>query len=559
MKKTLLILAILLSLPFKKEWGGAFAQNGNTSKVLPLIPWPKEVKQLDDEFVLTPATKIVLSNTKFKPEVDYLNNYLISNYSFELQIIPDLPKDGNYLYITQPDFERGFTENYDLMMNQNQLLFIAEGNAGLFYGFQTLIQLMPLEKTSAGVLGTAELRIPCADIKDSPRYNWRGMHLDCSRHFFSKEEVKKYIDYLTLYKFNTFHWHLTDDQGWRIEIKQYPLLTKIGSQRKETIIGKPKWDKQGNPSKDDKYDVKPYGGFYTQEDIKEVVAYAQARHITVVPEIEMPGHSLAALAAYPQYSCTGGPFETYTKWGVSDDVYCAGNDSTFQFLENILTEVLDLFPSKYIHIGGDEAPRDRWKACAKCQKRMTDEKLKNENELQNYFITRIEKFINSKGRQIIGWDEILEGGLAPNAAVMSWRGTDGGIAAAKLKHPVVMTPGKPCYFDHYQSKNKADEPLAIGGFNPLDSVYAYNPTPKVLSGEEINFILGAQGNVWTEYITDFSKVQYMAMPRMAALSETLWTPADKKDFKKFNERLKLHSKILDKMKVNYAKHFIGKK
>ncbi len=544
---SLLLLCLFVSII-------SFAQRPDEkpAKLLPLIPLPKEMTPSNDEFILTDKTKIILTNEKFKPEVNYLNSYLKTHYDLELQVVSNMPSDGNYIMIAQPDFEAGWLENYDLTMNQNQIVFIAEGNAGLFYGLETLIQLMPLEKTK-------EIKISCAEIKDSPRYTWRGMHLDCSRHFFSKEEVKKYIDYLAMYKFNVFHWHLVDDQGWRIEINKYPLLTKMGSLRKETIIGKPAWDKDGKPSKDDKYDGTLYGGFYTQNDIKEIVAYAQVRHITVVPEIEMPGHSLAALAAYPQYSCTGGPFETYTKWGVSDDVYCAGNDSTFLFLQNILAEVCDLFPGKYIHIGGDECLKERWKACAKCQKRIVDEKLKDENELQSYFITRIEKYLNSKGKQIIGWDEILDGGLAPNAAVMSWRGISGGIAAAKQKHNVVMTPGKPCYFDHYQAKDKTKEPLAIGGYNPLDSVYGYNPTPKGLTEEESKFIMGAQGNVWTEYITDFSKVEYMSMPRMAALSEALWTPIDKKNYKDFVSRLKLHSKALDKMNVNYAKHFLNQK
>ncbi len=521
------------------------------TRVLPIIPLPRKVKYSSDDFVLTNKTIIVLTNDKFKPEVDYLNNYINTNYGFQLPITSVLPTDGNYIFVTQPDFEAGFMENYDLSINQNQILFVAEGNAGLFYGIETLIQLMSIEKTP-------EIKISCVQINDAPRYQWRGMHLDCCRHFFTKDEVKKYIDYLAMYKFNVFHWHLTDDQGWRIEVKKYPLLTKIGSQRKETIIGKPAWDKNGKPSTNDKYDGISYGGFYTQEDIKEIVTYAQVRHITVVPEIEMPGHSLAALASYPQYSCSGGHFETFTKWGVADDVFCAGNDSTFLFIQNVLTEVMELFPGKYIHIGGDECLKDRWKVCPKCQKRMKDEKLNDENELQSYFITRIEKFVNSKGKQIIGWDEILEGGLAPNAALMSWRGTEGGISAAKQKHLVVMTPGKPCYFDHYQSKDKSKEPLAIGGFNPLDSVYAYDPTPKNLSEEEGKYIMGAQGNVWTEYITDFSKVQYMSMPRMAALSEVLWTPKEKKNYKEFIARLKLHSKLLDKMGVNYAKQFLLK-
>ncbi len=524
------------------------AQDFVPKKILPIIPLPREIKSSGGEFVLTAETKIVVMAEGFQTEIDYLNKSLKSSYGFDLPVVKILPTDGNYIIITRPDFEAGWKENYDLTINENQIYFLAEGSAGLFYGIETLLQLMPLEKSD-------KVKIPCVQIKDAPRYQWRGMHLDCSRHFFTKDEVKKYIDYLAMYKFNIFHWHLVDDQGWRIEIKKYPLLTSVGGARKETIVGKPTWEKDGTPSKNDKYDGISYGGFYTQEDVKEIVAYAQSKYITVVPEIEMPGHSLAALAAYPQFSCTGGPFETYTKWGVSDDVYCAGNDATFAFLEDILAEVMPLFPGKYIHIGGDECLKDRWKACPKCQKRIADEKLKNVEELQSYFITRIEKYLNAQGKQIIGWDEILEGGLAPNAAVMSWRGTKGGIEAAKQKHYVVMSPGKPCYFDHYQSKDKTKEPLAIGGFNPLDSVYAYNPTPKMLNEDESKYIMGAQANVWTEYISSFQQVEYMAMPRMAALSEALWTPLDKKNYKDFVARLKLHAPMLDGMGVNYAKHF----
>ena len=521
-------------------------------KVVAIIPLPKELKTSDGNFVLSAQTKIVLMNDAkgFKPEVDYMNNFFKTNYDFELPIVNILPTDGNYIIVISPEEKIGQIENYDLSINQNQILFSSEGNAGIFYGMQTLIQLLPLQKST-------EIKIPCVQISDAPRYQWRGMHLDCSRHFFKKEEVKKYIDYLAMYKFNVFHWHLVDDQGWRIEIKKYPLLTSIGGKRKETIIGKPAWEKDGTPSKNDKYDGISYDGFYTQEDVTEIVAYAQSKYITVLPEIEMPGHSLAALAAYPQFSCTGGPFETFTKWGVSDDVYCAGNDETFTFLQDILAEVMPLFPGKYIHIGGDECLKERWKDCPKCQKRIRDENLKNEEGLQSYFIKRIEEYVNGKGKQIIGWDEILEGGLAPNAALMSWRGIAGGIAAAKQKHFVVMSPGKPCYFDHYQSKDKIKEPLAIGGFNPLDSVYLYNPTPKALTEEEAKFIMGAQANVWTEYIVDFKQVEYMSVPRMAALSEALWTPLDKKNYKNFIVRLKLHAPMLDKMGVNYAKHFMS--
>ncbi|MBN8696006.1 MAG: beta-N-acetylhexosaminidase [Bacteroidetes bacterium] len=531
----------------------AFAQPAAGKKVLPLIPYPSEVKMTGDLFFLNSNTKIVLMQENLSKEISSLNEHLKKYYNFELQVISNIPNDGNYILILQKGFDtKNTSEEYELNVNNNQIQISASSEHGVFNGIQTLIQLFSIEKT-------ADIIIPCVNIKDKPNYQWRGMHLDCSRHFFSKEEVKKYIDHLAMYKFNVFHWHLTDDQGWRIEIKKYPLLTEVGSKRKETLIGKPTFDKNGQPSKTDKYDGKPYGGFYTQEDIKEIVAYATSKHITVVPEIEMPGHSLAALAAYPQYSCTGGPFETFTRWGVSDDVYCAGKEETFHFLEDILSEVVTLFPSEYIHIGGDECVKERWKTCANCQKRIADEKLKDVNELQSYFITRMEKYINSLGKKIIGWDEILEGGLAPNAAVMSWRGTEGGIAAAKQKHFVVMTPGKPCYFDHYQSKNKAAEPLAIGGFNPIDSVYSYNPTPKILNADEAKFIMGAQGNVWTEYILTFSQVEYMSVPRMAALAETLWLEQNKKNFKEFSERLKIHSKLLDRKGVNYAKHFMAKK
>ncbi len=533
---TLLSMAVIYSISYAQI----------STSVLPLIPLPKEVSRSKEEFVLTAKTKIVLPNNTFKPEVDYLNNYLQSNVHFQLAIVSSIPKKGNYISINPSSSKTGLKEGYDLKMNKNKIILVSEDNAGIFYGIETLIQLMPLNNNS--ISGDDKLSIQCANITDSPQYQWRSMLLDCSRHFFSKEEIKKYLDYLAMYKFNIFHWHLTDDQGWRIEIKKYPLLTSIGSKRKETAIGRPR---------DKKFDGIPSSGFYTQDDIKEIVAYATTRHITILPEIEMPGHSVAALAAYSQYSCTGGPFETKTSWGISKDVYCAGNDSTFLFLQNILSEVMDLFPGKYIHIGGDECPKDRWKACSKCQKRITDEKLSGENELQSYFVNRMEKYVHSKGKQIIGWDEILEQGLSPNATVMSWRGTKAGILAAKQKHFVVMTPTKPCYFDFYQDKDTLKEPYSFHGYNLLDAVYAFNPTPKELTKEDATYIMGAQGCVWTEFIPDFSNVEYMALPRMAALSETVWTPIAKKNYSDFILRLKLHAQTLDRMKVNYAKHFLN--
>jgi hexosaminidase len=436
--------------------------------------------------------------------------------------------------IIDPAYNR---EAYQLAIQPEQIVITAQGGQGVFYALTSLYQLM-----AASDDGT----IPAMRIEDEPRFAWRGMHLDVARHFFSVDEVKRYLDYLALYKMNTFHWHLTEDQGWRIEIKKYPKLTEVGAWRKGTMVGH---------YRDQTWDTVRYGGFYTQEDIKEVVAYAQERHITVVPEIEMPGHSLAALAAYPELACTEGPFEVGTTWGVYEDVYCP-KEETFEFLENVLLEVMELFPSEYIHIGGDEVPKKRWKECAYCQELMAREGLANEEELQSWFIQRIERFLNSHGRQIIGWDEILEGGLAPNAAVMSWRGTQGGIEAAKERHNVVMSPGSPCYFDHYQVQPTDEEPIAIGGFNPLDKVYAYEPVPSELGPDEAAYIMGAQGNVWTEYMKTFTHVEYMAMPRMAALAEVLWTPPGQKEYADFLARLRLNTRILDYKGVNYARHFL---
>lgn len=535
--KRLLLLALFISNVLLSQ-----------KQVLPIIPYPNDVTWQSGNFILSPQTKIVVKNGAFKNDIDLFNDYLEKNYGFKLEIIDNILKTGNFIFFAYPDFEAGFYENYHLDINPARITITAEGKgAGAFYALQTLIQLIPTQEVkSLKVAPQKTFELPCITIKDRPSYTWRGMHLDVCRHFFPTSFIKKYIDILAMYKLNTFHWHLTEDQGWRIEIKKYPRLTSVGAWRNGTMVGK---------YSDQKYDTLHYGGFYTQEEIKEIVAYAAARHITVVPEIEMPGHSLAAMAAYPWLSCTGKTQEVAKGWGVFDDVYCT-KDSVFNFLQDVLDEVIALFPGKYIHIGGDECPKTRWKTCANCQNRIKQLGLKDEHELQSYFITRMEKYLNSKGKQIIGWDEILEGGLAPNAAVMSWRGTEGGIAAAKQKHFVVMSPSKPCYFDHYQSKNKEKEPLAIGGFNPLDSVYNYNPTPKTLTEQEAEYIMGAQGNVWTEYILNEKHVEYMAVPRLIALSEVLWTQPEHKDFNNFILRLKKNSAILDKMNVNYAKHFL---
>lgn len=507
----------------------AFSQNQ-----LPLIPQPAAIKLGDGNFVLNENTKIILNNLEFKNEVDLFNQYLKFNYGFELQLLDNSKSSVNTISIQKSNTDSASSESYQLKVSSSAIQIASKTNTGIFYAFQTLSQLLPVQK---GVLN-----IPSVEISDEPKYAWRGMHLDVGRHFFSTAFIKKYIDYLAMYKMNTFHWHLTEDQGWRIEIKKYPKLTEVGAWRKGSMIGH---------YNDQKFDNKRYGGFYTQEEIKEIVGYAKERHITVVPEIEMPGHSQAALAAYPELSCTGGPFEVAQKWGVLEDVYCP-KEETFEFLENVLTEVMQLFPSEYIHIGGDESPKTRWKNCPHCQALIKREGLKDEHELQSYFIKRIEKFINSRGRKIIGWDEILEGGLAPNAAVMSWRGTEGGIAAAKQHHYVVMTPGSHCYFDHYQGEPK-NEPVAIGGYTTVEKVYSYQPTPEVLSKVEAKYILGAQANLWTEYIETPSHAEYMIMPRMAALAEVVWGTSNANNYKDFQNRLVKHFALLDKMGINYSK------
>jgi len=498
-----------------------------------IIPAPQTQANLPSKFDQTKLSAlrfIYSSNTELVKDIQIFNNFLS-----QIGIKPLEEKVMNYDVVHLQFDIKQKDEAYTIQNKPNNVIEIRGGKHGVFYGLMSLLQ--GINESSNNKNLTAQ------NIIDQPSYSWRGMHLDVSRHFFSKDFVKKYIDILAIHKMNTFHWHLTDDQGWRIEIKKYPLLTKIGGKRKESMV-----DKNFNPYKGD---GKPVEGYYTQDEIKEIVAYAKDRHITVVPEIEMPGHALAALSAYPEFSCTKKTFEPLTIWGVSDDVFCT-NEASIRFLQDILDEVLLLFPSKYIHIGGDEVPKTRWKACEVCQKNMKMNSLKDEHELQSYFIKRMDKYVTSKGRSIIGWDEILEGGLAQNAAVMSWRGEDGGIAAAKLKHFVVMSPGTHCYFDHYQG-NKNTEPLAIGGFTPIEKVYSYQPTPSALSETEKKYILGAQGNVWTEYIATSDHVEYMALPRLTALAEVLWSGEKKPGFADFAKRLRTHFTLLDKMKINYAK------
>jgi len=508
-----------------------------------IIPQPQELNIEDGHFKLDKNTKILVDSDN--QEVTKIANYFVkqfntvSGFALNVSVLSENTVPKNSILFTDKNIKTSLgEEGYTLKSNKNNTVLTGTPH-GLFYAVQTLFQLLPAEAYSSKTIQNINWYIPSVSIKDKPRFQWRGMHLDVGRHMFPVSFIKKYIDYIAMHKMNIFHWHLTEDQGWRIEIKKYPRLTEIGAWRKGTQI-----------EKTDEIDNKRYGGYYTQEEIREIVAYAEDRFVTVVPEIELPGHSVAALTAYPELSCTGGPFEVRTKWGISNEIYCAGNDSVFTFLENILSEVLELFPSKYIHIGGDEAPKTRWEECVKCQERIKNEALKDEHELQSYFISRIEKFLNSKGRQIIGWDEILEGGLAPNAAVMSWRGIEGGINAAKQKHNVVMTPSDYLYFDYYEGKPE-DEPLAIGGFLPIEKVYAYEPIPEELNIDEQKYIMGVQANQWTEYIATPDLVEYMTLPRLCALSEIAWSPKDKRNLDSFLDRMSTHYERLNELGVNY--------
>ena len=506
-----------------------------------IIPQPVSSQQVKGNFTITAKTVFVVKDMEDKKSADFFNAYLENIYGFKLA--KSSSAKNNFIQLTTKKFiQQPLADGYTLVANPAGVSITGDTYPGTFYGIQSLIQLLP-------VIKSASLIIPAVTIKDAPRFNYRGMMLDVSRHFFPVPVVKKFIDYIALHKMNYFHWHLTDDQGWRIEIKKYPLLTTIGSTRKSTIIGHYPGTGEDNTE---------HGGFYTQDEIKEVVQYAADRFITVVPEIEMPGHAEAALTAYPWLGCPGtGPYKVEGTWGVFDNVFCAGKDSTFQFLQDVLDEVLPLFPGKYIHVGGDECPKTNWKKCPLCQSRIKAEGLKDEHQLQSYFIQRMEKYINTKGKKMIGWDEILEGGLAPNATVMSWRGEEGGIEAAKQNHDVIMTPGGWVYFDHAQ--NEKEDSLTIGGYLPLQKVYGYEPIPKQLSAAQAKHILGGQANLWTEYITNLSKIEYMIFPRMSALSEVLWSPKNKRDWKLFQSRLQQQYKRYDLWKSNYCKPVLNLK
>lgn len=525
MKKLFLAIGVLASM-------GCFAQSLN------IIPAPAKAEVKQGTFTISPSTKIILEGSGTKKSADFLNSYLQKFYGFKLALAKAGATEKNSVVLNFDKIENPIEGAYNLTIDGNKVYIGGDNEAGVFYGIQTLIQLLPAEKSTS-------LAVQQCAIEDAPRFGYRGLMLDCGRHFFPVSFVKQYIDFIAMHKMNTFHWHLTEDQGWRIEIKRYPKLTQVGAYRDGSPIG----HNEGNDS------IK-YGGYYTQEQIKDVIKYAADRYVTIIPEIEMPGHGMAALATYPYLGCTKGPYKTGMKWGVEDDVYCAGNDSTYTFLENVLDEVMALFPSKNIHIGGDECPKTRWKTCPVCQKKIKDLGLKDEHALQSYFVNRIEKYVNSKGHNIIGWDEILEGGLAPNATVMSWRGEKGGIEAAKQHHRVIMTPTTYVYFDYKQTKN--EDSLTIGGYLPVESIYNYEPLPAELSADEQKYIWGAQANLWTEYITNDKKVEYMLFPRLTALSEVLWSLKANKDWDGFKKRLPAQYKRYDLWQISYNQKGINK-
>ena len=521
---------------------------------LALIPQPQKIQQFDGAFQFAADTRIYTDPDSFSTG-EFLGRRLRQSTGYEFKAggktSPDEENaltDGILLTTRNADATLG-NEGYELTVATNRIIIRAPTQAGLFYGVQTLLQLLPPEIFSSNVVSGAAWQVPAVQITDWPRFKWRGYMLDVSRHFYTKAEVKQMLDAMALYKINTFHWHLVDDQGWRIEIKKYPRLTSVGAWRDAVGFGL-----SSNSTTAYGPDGR-YGGFYTQDDIREVVAYAASLHITIVPEIEMPGHSLAALTAYPQFGTGDGPFTIPTRGGVNPGIYSPARDGTFDFLDNVLSEVFQLFPGKYVHIGGDEVPGGPWNNDPSCQALMKREGLKSPDELESWFIRHIEKFVNANGKTLIGWSEITRGGLAKNAVVMDWIG--GGQEAASMGHDVVMTPTSNCYFDYYQSRDQAAEPRAIGGFLPLQKVYAFEPVPANLAPEFASHILGAQGNLWTEYVPNLKHAEYMTFPRLTALAEVTWSAKETRNYEDFLRRLKTDDRRLDQLGVNYRNPDLG--
>lgn len=510
-----------------------------------IVPLPQEIVEVQaDGFTLSSTTAIVYQgDAEMKRNAEFLAEFIKEKTTLGLTVT-DVKCEKAITLKTGEIGENA--ESYVMNVTADGIEITGATPAGVFYGVQALRKSLP-------VVEGGKVLMPAVTINDYPRFSYRGAHLDVSRHFFTTDSIKRFVDMLALHNLNRFHWHLTDDQGWRIEIKKYPKLTTVAAERDETVIGR------NSPE----YDGQHYGPFfYTQEECREIVEYAAERHITVIPEIDLPGHMQAALAAYPEYGCTGGPYEVWKMWGVSDNVLCAGNDATLSFIEDVLSEVIEVFPSEYIHIGGDECPKTQWEKCPKCQARIKalgikgDDKHSAEMYLQSFVINHAEKFLNSKGRQIIGWDEILEGGLAPNATVHSWRGVEGGIEAAKQGHDCIMSPTTFMYFDYYQTKYTDNEPLAIGGYVPVEKVYSFEPINDTLSVDVQKHIIGVQANLWSEYVPTYSHVEYMELPRLAALCEVQWCKPENKDFNDFKQRLLPLLKLYDKKQYNYAKHIL---
>ena len=510
-----------------------------------IIPKPLDVNcKGDASFLLKDGVSVIYpeNNQKMQDNAEFLVDYVEKQTGVKLTSHAGMPVDGAICLTL--DLNDDNAEAYKLIVNDKRVCISGASEAGVFYGIQTLRKSLPVAQD-------INVNLSAVEIYDKPRFAYRGAMLDVARHFYTVDEVKTFIDMLALHNINRFHWHLTDDQGWRIEIKKYPKLMSVASERKETVVGR--WYSGI-------YDGKPYGGYYTQDELRDVIDYAAKRHITIIPEVDLPGHMQAALTAYPELGCTGGPYEVRTIWGVSQDVLCVGNDFTLQFVKDVLSEVADIFPSEYIHIGGDECPKVRWEKCPKCQERIkslglkSDAKHTKEQRLQSYMIQEAAKYLKEKGKRIIGWTEILEGGLVPDATLMSWIGESGGIEAAHQHHDVIMTPNTYLYFDYYQSKKVEDEPLAIGGYLPIEKTYNYEPMPKELTKEEQQYIKGVQANLWTEYIPVFSQVQYMVLPRLGAVAEVQWTDPSKKDYKDFLRRVPHLVAVYDCYGWNYATH-----
>ena len=522
------------------SFAGAMAANDNRVADYNVIPLPQEVTLTQKgAFVLTGATPIVYpeGDEQLKNDAQFLSDYIADVTALRLTTTSAKVKNAITLRLNKKVQSK---EGYVITVDKKGVVIEGATAAGVFYGVQTLRKSIPVDKS------LTEVTLPGVVLKDAPRFGYRGVMLDCARHYFPVKFVKQFIDLIAMHNMNVFHWHLTDDQGWRIEVKKYPDLAKIGSVREKTVLG----------HNSDVFDDTPYGGYYTQEEAREIVKYAADRFITVIPEIDMPGHMIAALAAYPDMGCTGGPYKVCQIWGVMPDVLCLGNEKTYQFCEDVLSEMMDIFPSEYIHLGGDETPNVRWKECPKCKALMAKENL-TPGKLQGYFTNRIEKFVNSKGRRIIGWDEILDGDINQSATIMSWRGTAPGARGAKMGHDVIMSPSSHVYFDYYQTRqgeSQWEEPLLIGGNLPIERTYSLEPVPEGADVETASHIIGVQGNLWTEYIAGPSLAEYQVLPRMGALSEVQWRPQGQKDFENYKVRQTRMLKLYDAYGLVYAKH-----